>query len=194
MTGSEGQAPGQPYSADELAELTNILGDSEPPKDLLKRLQRAALIYQFLTESDQMRATRRQRHIAFAQIASAARKLQRKLDDLRRMVIDDKTALPLTDIHQLVELAEVADEAAKRVPRSGADPGYGRKRFVADLGEIYLETTQRRPTMQRSLDGQAGGTFFEFVQAALKPLDRYDWQTVETDVRAVVAAMKKLEL
>ena len=107
------------------------------------------------------------------------------------MLIDDREALPAIDADDLDNLAEAAEEAANRIPMGGANPRQARKVFVAKLGEIYLAATGECPTLGRRLTGEPSGRFFEFVEAALRPLNRHTLSGLDHVVSAVVKSMAK---
>ena len=108
------------------------------------------------------------------------------------MLVDDKADLPFSDAGLLDSLAEAAKQAADSILQSGADPKRARRAFVDDLSRVFMDATHKRPTLRRQPDGQAYGPFFDFVEAALGQLDQFAVQGVESDVKVIVAKMKKL--
>ncbi|MCZ6770494.1 MAG: hypothetical protein O7G83_00735 [Proteobacteria bacterium] len=124
-------------------------------------------------------------------ITKTAGDLKAALESRAVMLIDDREALPAIDADVLDNLAGAAEEAANRIPKGGANPRRARKTFVAALGEIYLAATGERPTFSRRLTGEPSGRFFEFVEAAYRPLNRHALSGLEHDVRAVVNSMAK---
>ena len=116
------------------------------------------------------------------------------LPPMRRLaLLDASWKWPWKASGLLDDLAEAAKQAAEGVPLTGANPKQARKEFVRDLGQIFMNATGKRPTLRRHPDGRPYGPFFEFVETALGQLDRYAVQGVESDVKAIVAEMAKLD-
>ncbi len=193
---SQDQPPDPAYTLDDLRQFAGIIGFSNLSPECAKRLQSAALAYWFLAETDKMHATRSQYRKAMRRITKTARDLKAALGSRAAMLIDDRGALPAIDANVLDNLAEIAEEVANRIPKGGPNPRHARKVFVAELGRIYLAATGERPTFSRPtfsrrLTGESSGRFFEFVEAALRPLNRHALSGLEHDVRAVVNSMAK---
>ena len=181
------------YGPEELKDFAEILGIQEYRDQLAHQLQRAAWKFKFMNTTDEMRAMRAELRKAFQRIHDAAHELKEALEIYNQMIVDEKADMPFSDVDLLDSLAEVAKQAADSVPLTGANPKQARKAFVRDLGQIFWAATGKRPTLRRHPDGRPYGPFFEFVETALVQLDRYAVQGVESDVKAIVAEMAKLD-
>ena len=191
--GEPKNAPEPVYGPEELKDFAEILGIQEFRDQLAHQLQLAAWKFEFLNSTDEMRAMRAERRKVFQRIHDAAHELKDALENYYKLLIDGKADLPFSNTRLLGDLAEAAKQAADSVPPSGADPKQARRAFVHDLGEIFWAATGKRPTLRRHPDGRPYGPFFEFVETALGQLDRYAVQGVESDVKAIVAEMAKLD-
>ena len=180
------------YGPGDLRNFAKIIGIPEFTAEHEDQLQRAAWAFEILHDTDEMRASRRDRREVLERIRKAASELKEALDNYAFMFIDKRIKLPFSDTGLLEDLAQAANNVASLVPRSAANPKTARRVFVRDLGLIFKGATGKRPTLRRDRYGKPYGPFFEFVEAALSRLDRYAAQGVENDVKVVVARMAKL--
>lgn len=183
--------PEPEYTLDDFRQFAGIIGVSELSPECAKRMQSAALGYWLLAEIDKDRPTRSEYRKALNRITKATINMKEALESRACMLIEGLEALPAIDADVLDDLAEAAQEAADRIPKGGANPKQARKVFVQYLGDIYLSATGKRPTFSRNLDGDPSSRFFEFVEAALSPLNAHAISGLEHDVRAVVKSMAK---
>ena len=181
------------YGPNDLSTFAKIVCIPEFPAQSVRKLQRAGWVFRFMSYLDKMGASRHDQRKALKRIHKSALEFKEALEHYALMIIYEKPDLPFSEIPILDDLAQAASVAAGQVGRTGADPRLARYVFVRDLGQIYKEVTGKRPTLRRKPEGEPSGPFFEFVEAALRPLDKHAVQGVESDVAKVVACMKKLD-
>jgi hypothetical protein len=174
--------------------MAEALGLEALTSELRPKIDHAARGYIFMAEFDDFRATRKQRRNVLERLAADADGLKGTMADISLMLIEEDLKLPqsITPDH-LDQLAKAARHAAARVPLTGGDPAVARFCFVRDLGHIYKEATKKRPTLLRTKHHEPHGPFYEFVEAALTPLNKHATQGLEKDVRRVVREMRKLD-
>ena len=178
------------FSADDFKRLAKALRLPALPKRTADQIRLAALKYEFMSGSDQMRASKADRRKALKVIEKAAAKLTEALGAWNLMVVDNKPTLLEVTKQQLDRLIQAAKEAEDAIRQSGANPKLARYVFVRDLAEIYVEATGKRPALHRNIRGEPGGAFFRFVETALSRIDRPATQGLETDVRKIIAELR----
>lgn len=181
------------YGPDDLIELAKKLGITKLTAELVDRLQHAAWRHEFMSETDEWRAKRRERRKALKRIQRTALALKEALQKYSIMIVDEKVELPSPEPHVLDELANAAAIAVKEIPLTGGDPKHARRLFVSDMGEIFKIATGEPLTLSRDRYGKPCGRFYEFVEVALGKLDQSATQGLETDVRKVIAQIGKLD-
>jgi hypothetical protein len=179
------------YTLDDFQRFAKILGVPNLSPEHVKRLQRAALHYWFLAVFDMTRPKRSEYRKALERITVSAQELKAALEHRASMHVGDFKSLSSINTDVLDNLAEAAEETANHIPKSGANPKTARKRFVADLGDIYFAATSKHPTFSRNRHHEPSGQFFKFVEAALRPLNAHAIPGLEHDVRPVVKSMAK---
>jgi hypothetical protein len=181
------------YGPDDLRAFAEMLGIPELTPVLVEKLQHAAWLHEFMHQTDEWRATRRERRSALKSIQKTALALKAALEKHSTMIVDEKIDLPPLGPHVLDALASAAATAAKAIPPTGGYPKHARRLFVSDMGEIFKKATGKPLTLSRDRHGKPGGLFYEFVEAALGKLDRSTTQGLETDVRTVIRQIGKLD-
>lgn len=191
MNDSDDIPPEPEYTADDLQRFAAIIGVPDLSPELAKRLKSAALGYWFLTEVEKDRPTRSEHRKALKRITKSALELKTAMECRAAILFKDQDALPIIEPDTLEGLAKAADEASDRIPKGGANPKNARKFFVEKLGQIYFAATGNRPTLSRKLTSEPTGGFYEFVEAALRPLNPHAIAGLEHDVRKVVKSTSK---
>lgn len=181
------------YGPDDLKEFAEMLGVAKLTPMLIERLQHAAWRHEFMSETDELRAEKKERRKALKRIQRTALALKEALQKHSIMIVDEKVALPSPEPHVLDALANAAATAIKAIPLTGGNPKHARRLFVSDMGEIFKKAIGKPLTLSRDRHGKPGGRFYEFVEAALGKLDRSATQGLETDVRTVIRQIGKLD-
>lgn len=176
-----------------LQRLTRHLGVNEFTPPQLDRLEKAALTYWFLKETDlnrEVAPSRSHRRKALNEIARIALDLLAKLDPDQTKVlgIEDEAR---TLRKGLARLSDLAKEKAEQTPRGNADPKTARPILVRELKAVYESATRKRATRSvNPISGVDSGPFLEFCRMAFGYLDKSALKGLEGDVRKAVASVK----
>jgi hypothetical protein len=198
----------QPYSDDELREIKRVLGIKRFTNPIRKRLEYAAKLYLVERETERpskagegwLYPPRSVRRAAYKEVAKKARELKGALEVTgftmasKHRFPEEKETWPEFDLEQLEALAQAAETAASKVPKTGADPRTSRREFIKRLVPIFEEVTEEKAA--RSHDPLATptardtGPFLEFVEKCLRPLTSAGADSgLDDDVRRALKEM-----
>ena len=202
----------QPYSDEELREIAHVLGIEQFTNPIREKLEDAARFYLVEWETERppkaeegwLYPPRSIRRAAYKEVAKKARELKGALEVTgftmasKHRFPDEKEDWPEFDLNQLDALAQAAETAASKVPKTGADPRTSRREFIKRLVPIFEEVTKKKAA--RSHDPLATptardtGPFLEFVKKCLRPLTPENAERgLEDDIRFILGEINRGE-
>lgn len=95
----------------------------------------------------------------------------------------------------LKSLRDQAKFLAGTTPRRGPSPVRARRNYVWELGEIYYKVTKKEPTLIQSqnVSGEFYGPFFDFVEAALRPIDSHACSGIGGEIKKIIQLRTRLK-